>query len=193
MMARTFPKLVIAAFFVCGWPLDVARARAPESAITISLRPKSLMPAGAIVCAGVCYRGKVLDVTVWSDGRVNIDGRDQPSISKANLARFRSILLPFRPVGSFEYADLSMVMPNTCYVKIQWPADHRGRRTACGDYDSRAEPESLFVAAMRALQVINIDTSMPGMPCREGDFQSKADAALRARDSLKGTFILRCP
>jgi hypothetical protein len=192
-MAPTFPKLMIAAFFVCAWPFDVARAHAPNSGITISLLPQSLMPPGAIVCTGVCSRGRVLDVTVWSDGRVNVDGRDQSRISKAIVARFRSILLPFRPVGNFEYADPSVVMPKTCYVKIQWPADHRGRRTACGDYDSRTEPESLFVAAMRALQVINVDTSMPGMSCREGDFRSKADTALRARDSLKGTLVLRCP
>jgi len=56
-----------------------------------------------IICAGVCPNN---DVTVWSDGRVSVvrhqsngaDHLDHFRVTRAEAAKFRSILLPYEPI-----------------------------------------------------------------------------------------------
>lgn len=159
-MASTALKITIVGLLSFGCSLaSSAAARGPSRGITISLRRVSTLPPGEIVCLGSCFQGRNLDVTVWADGRVEVDHKPHSPVSKHGLAKFRSILLPFRPVGEHAYTDPSAVLPNTCPVKVQWPADHFGRPRACGFYGSNGVQGPLIGAVTQALQLI--DPSLP--------------------------------
>ena len=142
-------------------PVSAAAARKPTTGITVSLRDLPTLPPGEIVCLGSCFQGRELEVTVWSDGEVEVDHKPHAPVSKRALAKFRRILLPFRPVGKYAYTDPSTVIPNTCPVKVQWAADHSGRRTACGFYGSNGGEASLIGAVTQALQSIDPNLQTP--------------------------------
>jgi hypothetical protein len=147
-------------------PFGAANARSPSSGITVTLRPESTVPPdehGGIICLGApCSRGTSLDLTVWKDGRT-LEAGSPARVSAEHAARFSEILLPFRPTGKDATSDPSKLWPNSCPVKVQWPAGKGGRRpVVCGIYSGASD--SLFPAVMRALQSIHLNIVAPGTP-----------------------------
>jgi len=84
-----------------------------------------------IVCAGVCPDA---DVTVWADGRVLVMRHHSPQdvqhfrVSEDEVARFRSILLPYRPASDptdpdvckgDEHRDAARVL-GTPVMEVTW-------------------------------------------------------------------------
>ncbi len=146
------PRTIIAGLLLLIACLpDAAIARSLSSGLTVSLGRVGYSTDGAIICLGFC--GYSRHVTVWKDGQV-LDGQIYGRVSRAEAARFRSILLPFRPTGKQAYVDPSTVLPNSCPVKVKWPADHRGRQiVACGSYS----PGALFEAVKEAFKAVHLD------------------------------------
>jgi hypothetical protein len=127
-----------------------AESRSLSSGITVTLRTPA--GPGMIVCTGFCPH---LDLTVWEDGRILVNGGDR-RISKDEAAQFQRILLPFRPAGRLAAMDVSTVLPNSCTIKIKWPADRSGAQSVrCGTFDLRGI-DPLPDAVMQALQSIHV-------------------------------------
>ena len=139
-------------------PFGAANARSPTSGITVSLRLEITVPPDQVICTGACSRGTYLDLTVWKDGRMVVDGASRPRVSRQDAARFSKILLPFRPTGSGATSDpSSWLSPDLCSVKVQWPVDkHGGQAVVCDIYSG-----SLFPAVMQALRSIHVDIAVP--------------------------------
>ena len=135
---------------VCG----AAGSHSRTNGITVSLRMQSLVPPDQEVCTGGCRTGSTADVTVWNDGQVLLNRRERFRISKAVAARFRGMLIPFRRADT----DASKVLPNSCPVKIQWPADDRGLgRVTCAYYSVGGIEDPVFTAVSRAFEAIGLD------------------------------------
>ena len=161
-MPSTLWKIIIIGWLSLGSsPVSATGARSPSTGTTISLRRVSTIPPGEIVCLGSCFQGRNLEVTVWSDGQVEVDHKPRRPVSKVGLAKFQSILLPFRPLGAHAYTDPSTVLPNTCPVKVQWPSDHFRRRTACAFYGRNGIEAPLIGAVTQALQLIDLSLATP--------------------------------
>lgn len=87
-----------------------AGSRSSIDWIAISQRPQD------VICAGVCPNA---DVTVWRDGRVLVvrhhsgrpDDVEHFRVSQDEAARFRSILLPYRPTSHQTDPDACKVDP----------------------------------------------------------------------------------
>jgi len=139
------------------WPVP-AGSRPLDQGITISLRTRTDL----VVCTGFCPHE---DITVWPDGAVVVNGTPRRRVAKAEAARFRTILAPFRSTAS-DSVDPSMVFPNACLLKVQWPAKvHRARPNACGDFmvptygQVNAQETNLFSAVQRALAAVHLNIS----------------------------------
>jgi hypothetical protein len=160
-VARTLSRLPIAALLlVSALQFGEANARSLNNGITVSLRQQSTVPPDQIVCFSVCHRGTYLQLTIWKDGRMDVDGRPA-RVSMADAARFSTILRPFRPIGKDATADPSQLLPDFCPVKVQWSADQGGGRpVVCGTYSRM--PNSLFPVVMDALGSIHLDIAVPG-------------------------------
>ena len=166
-MASVSSRITIAGLLLLSAsPAGAAGARSPSRGITVTLRPQWTTPPdehGAIICLGSgCARGTSLDLTVWKDGRI-VEAGSPARVSVEEAARFSKILLPFRPTGKDATADPSKLWPNSCPVKVQWPAGKGGRRlVVCGTYNGASD--SLFPAVMKALQSIHLNIVAPGTP-----------------------------
>lgn len=123
---------------------STAESRSIGSGTTITLTHRP----GAIICGGFCPE---LDLTLWNDGQALVNGRKRMHVTSEQAARFRTILLPFRPADDDPRADPSRVFPNDCWAKVQWPVGKRGIRPAACDDDR------LFEAILQALRSINLD------------------------------------
>lgn len=113
-----------------------------------------------IVCTGFCPH---LDITVWADGEVVVNGTPRHRATKAEAERFRAILARFR-VNASDRVDPSTVFPNACLLKVQWPATSDSRRpTACGDIMIRmpgqigAQERTLSNAVQEALAAVHLN------------------------------------
>lgn len=136
----------------------VSTQTAAEETVTVSKRP------WFGICAGLCPN---YDVTVWADGRVmavrhswhGADEIERFRVSRIDAARFRSILLPYRPsaVQQREPVCHHAVPPEQAQlvlkvreVEILWSSpSHRRRVIAC---DAREISEALR-QALRAVQL----------------------------------------
>jgi hypothetical protein len=97
------------------------------------------------VCTGFCPQ---LELTVWDNGEAFVNRWNRIRLTNEQVNHFRTILLPLRPQDTG--VDVSTVFPKDCWVKIQWPANKRGRRpVACGG--------ELFPTILEALRSINLD------------------------------------
>jgi hypothetical protein len=153
-MGRAIFCLALSGLLV--WPAS-ARTRPLNEGITIAMRS----PSGpdVVVCTGFCPH---LDITVWDDGEVVVNGVERPRVTKAEAARFRSVLFPFRSKASD--SDPSTVLANACLLKVQWPSPaNAARPTACGDFivptygKIDAHESSLFRAVSDALVAVHRD------------------------------------
>jgi hypothetical protein len=131
---------------------------AAEETITIAKRP------WFGICAGLCPN---YDVTVWADGRVlavrhswhGLDEIERFRVSRLEAARFRSILLPYRPIAIQQREPVchhdvpqeqSRLVLKVREVELLWSSPpHRSRLIAC---DTRELSEALR-QALRAVQV----------------------------------------
>jgi len=151
-MSSIVPRAIVAGLLLfSAFGPDAAESRSLSSGLTVSFGRVGYSTNGAIICLGFCgYWGRV---TVWKDGQV-LDGKIYSRVSRSEAAHFRSILRPFRPTGRFAYIDPSTTLPNSCPVKVKWPADHRGRQpVTCGSYFE----EPLFEAVKEALKAVHLD------------------------------------
>jgi hypothetical protein len=153
-MARALFCLALSWLLV--WP-GSARARPLNEGITIGIHS----PSGpdVIVCTGFCPN---VDITVWDDGEVVVNGVEQPRVTKAEAARFRTVLFPFRSQAIA--SDPSTVFPNACLLKVQWPSPAKtARPTTCGDFfvptygKINAHETFLFGAVSDALAAVHRD------------------------------------
>jgi hypothetical protein len=127
-----------------------AESRSLSKGITITLRTPS--GTDTVVCTGFCPR---LDLTVWEDGRILVNGGDR-RISKDEAAQFRRILLPFRPTDRLAATDVSTVLPNACTIKVKWRADRSDAQPVrCGTFELWGI-DPLPDAVMQALQSIHV-------------------------------------
>jgi hypothetical protein len=144
----TFPLLI--------WPAS-ALSRSVAEGITIALRSPS--DHGVSVCTGFCPQ---LDITVWDDGEVAVNGAERPRVTKAEAVRFRNILARFRSTAN-DSVDPSTVWPNACLLKVQWPERAHARRpTACGNFmygRIGADKTSLFGGVRSVLKAVHLDIS----------------------------------
>ena len=151
-MSSIVPRAAVAGLLLfLAFVPDAAKSRSLSSGLTVSFGRVGYSTGGAIICLGFCgYHGRV---TVWKDGQV-LDGKIYSRVSRSETAHFRSILRPFRPKGGLAYVDPSTTFPNSCPVKVKWPADHRGRQSAaCGSYSE----SGLFDAVKEALKAVHLD------------------------------------
>lgn len=154
-----FEALRLAILASLLWPAS-AGSRPLSQGLTISVRPPT--NSGTVVCTGFCPRP--VDITVWADGQVVVNGVRRARVTKAEAAQFRAILAPFRLTAS--EVDPSTVFPNACQLKVQWPVKgHHARPTACGDFmvpnpaqmDAHHAATNLFEGVQRALSAVHLN------------------------------------
>lgn len=142
-----------------------ASSRTGSTGITISLRREPTVSTGTAICAGACFVGTNVVVTVWSDGQISIDGRNPFRVSREDAARFQSTLAPFRRPGSYADASSSHILSKLCPVEIQWPADDAGvRPMTCASYSVGEIQDSVFEAVARAFSAIHLDRNGYPLP-----------------------------